>query len=111
MTVAQFRKLALALPGAVEGSHMDHPDFRAGGRIFATLAPDGNRGMVVLTPAQQRAVLAAGDAVFAPASGAWGRQGCTMVVLALAERAVVAAALADAWQNAMALGKRRGRRR
>jgi hypothetical protein len=38
MTVDDFRRIALSLEGAEEGSHMGQPDFRAGGRIFATLA-------------------------------------------------------------------------
>ena len=38
MTPADFRKLALALPEAEERTHMNHPDFRVGGKIFATLA-------------------------------------------------------------------------
>jgi hypothetical protein len=54
MTPASFRKLALALPEAVEAAHMDHPDFRVVGKIFATLGyPDEPRGMVKLTPEQQ----------------------------------------------------------
>jgi len=38
MNVADFRRIALSLEGAEEGSHMGSPDFRVGGRIFATLA-------------------------------------------------------------------------
>ena len=107
LTVDQFRALALAQPGAVEGAHMDHPDFRVNGRIFATLHPDGVRGMVVLTPEQQSRALR--TACFAPANGAWGRQGCTLVTLADAERAAVADALTDAWQNAMSRPARASR--
>src|SRR3712207_3970758 len=53
MTETQFRRIALALTGAVEGAHMGHPDFRASGRIFATLHGNGKTGMVKLTPEQQ----------------------------------------------------------
>lgn len=38
MTAADFRRIALSLEGAEESSHMGSPDFRVGGRIFATLA-------------------------------------------------------------------------
>jgi len=38
MTASGFRRLALALPEAVEGSHFGNPDFRIGGKIFATLS-------------------------------------------------------------------------
>jgi len=38
MTAADFRRIALSFEGAEESSHMGSPDFRIGGRIFATLA-------------------------------------------------------------------------
>jgi len=37
MTPEMFRELALQLPGASEGEHHGHADFRVGGKIFATL--------------------------------------------------------------------------
>lgn len=110
LTAAQFRILALALDGATEGAHMAHPDFRANGRIFATLTADGARGMVKLTPSQQRELTEAWPA-FTPAAGAWGRQGCTLVELADARRDVVRAALVSAWENAMAQPAARPRSR
>lgn len=100
MTANQFRTLALSLDGAVERAHMNHPDFRANGKIFATLSGDGTKGMVALTPEQQRDVLREHGAMFSPASGAWGRQGCTMVTLAAADSESVGEALTLAWQKA-----------
>ena len=50
VTADAFRRLALSLPEAVEGSHMGHADFRVCGKIFATLGPDETWGMVKLTP-------------------------------------------------------------
>ena len=41
MTAEEFRKMALSLPQTVEAAHMGHPDFRVGGKIFATLSPPG----------------------------------------------------------------------
>jgi hypothetical protein len=102
LTADEFRRLALSMPGAIEGAHMGHPDFRANGRIFATLRRDGSLGMVKLPPEQQRRVLRETSA-FTPSSGAWGRQGCTDVDLAAADRDVVAAAMHSAWQAAMEL--------
>jgi hypothetical protein len=87
------------MAGAVEGAHMGHPDFRANGRIFATIAPDGKRGMVKLTPEQQQDVLRENPDVFEPASGAWGRQGCTMVRLVAADAETVGDVMTLAWQN------------
>ena len=39
MTADDFRRITLALEGAVEKAHMGHPDFRVNGRIFATSTP------------------------------------------------------------------------
>jgi len=100
VTAEDFRALALTHDGAVEGAHMGHPDFRLNGRIFATLTSDGARGMVKLTPEQQREFLKQDKAAFAPASGAWGRQGSTMVALSAAKPATVRAAMTLAWENA-----------
>src|ERR1700730_12340718 len=101
MTVARFRAIALGMAGASEGSHMNHPDFRATGRIFATLDPDGRRGMVKLTPAQQQEFVEGHPAAFVPASGAWGRQGCTMVTLNAVDEATLGEAMTLAWQNTL----------
>jgi hypothetical protein len=107
MTINEFRKMALEIPGAIEQSHMNHPDFRVGGKIFATLgAPDKNWGMVKLTPEQQRAFIEKAPGVFKPCSGAWGRQGATNVYLAVAKADIVRRALGTAANN-VALGKKK----
>jgi hypothetical protein len=103
MTEKQFRKIALGMEGAIEASHMNHPDFRAAnGRIFATLRGDGKHGMVVLTPEQQAQFIHDAPGAFIPESGAWGRQGCTRVILAAAEGEIVGEAMTLAWQAVMA---------
>src|SRR6266481_702220 len=94
MTTDQFRKMALGIPTAVERSHMNHPDFRVAGRIFASLGvPDESWGMVKLTPEQQRAFIEKAPDVFKPCSGAWGRRGYTNVYLASAKASIVRTAL------------------
>jgi hypothetical protein len=96
-----FRRLALSLPEACEVGHMGHPDFRVGGRIFATLSyPDENWGMVKLTPEQQEAFVSAEPAVFVPVKGGWGRRGATNVCLRPARARSLRVALATAWRNA-----------
>jgi hypothetical protein len=102
MTADDFRELALALEGAVEGAHMGHPDFRANGRIFASLDKDERNGMVKLTADEQRQFMREQPTVFAPASGAWGRQGYTKVHLGGATPAVMRGAMLLAWQAAVA---------
>ena len=96
-----FRKIALRMQDAIEGEHMAHPDFRVNGRIFATLHPDGRQGMVKLTPDQQRDFIHQHPATFTPASGAWGRQGCTMVQLSAVDEEALGEAMTLAWQRVM----------
>jgi hypothetical protein len=99
MTADDFRRLALSLPEAAEQSHMGHPDFRVGGKVFATLGPDEDWGMVKLTAEQQATFIRAQPEVFSPASGAWGRRGCTIVKLRAAKKSMVKEAMALAWRN------------
>jgi hypothetical protein len=100
MTANEFRKLALSLPETAESAHMGHPDFRVGGKIFATLGHAGKgSGMVKLTPPQQAEFVAAEPEVFEPVSGGWGRQGATTVHLAGTTEDVVRRALVAAWRN------------
>jgi hypothetical protein len=102
MTDDDFRDIALALDGATEGAHMGHPDFRANNRIFASLRADAAIGMVKLTPDQQAVFLADHAAMFTPSPGAWGRGGCTDVMLAKARVPAVRAAMQLAWEAVMA---------
>jgi len=99
MTINEFRALALSFPETEESSHMDHPDFRVGGKIFATIAPEGVRGMAKLTPVQQETIMRIAPQTFEPASGAWGRKGATMIILEHADEADVRQALNAAWRN------------
>ncbi len=100
MTNEQFRKIALSFPKAVESAHQGHPDFRVGGKIFATLGtPSENRGMVKLTSEQQLAWVKSNTIGFLPCNGAWGRQGCTYVDLAIANPSLVRSALQLAFEH------------
>ena len=100
MTEADFRRLALALPEAIESAHMGHPDFRVGGKIFATLrSPERGWGMVKLTRDEQDIYVRTEPDVFMPAKGAWGRGGATHVRLGAAKTASVRGAMERAWRN------------
>ena len=99
MTGDDFREIALAQPGAEERSHMGHPDFRANGRIFATLQGDERIGMVKVSPEEQEVLLGEHPAIFTPAAGAWGRQGCTLVQLAKATPRVIRPAMQLAYDG------------
>ena len=100
MTAAQFRRLALGLPEAVESSHFSHPDFRVRNRVFATLGyPDERHGALMLSPEDQKPLCAAEPEVFTPAKGAWGRNGSTHVNLKAAKKTTVRAALKAAYEE------------
>ncbi len=99
MTEHDFRRIALSLDGAEEGSHMGAVDFRVGGRIFATLASvSQGYGNLMLTPGQQAAFVADAPEVFLPIAGGWGRNGATHIRLAAASEDVLAGALQTAWK-------------
>jgi hypothetical protein len=105
MTAAGFRRIALSFPETVEHAHMNHPDFRVNGKIFATLGyPDDAHGMVKLTPEQQHDYLKSEPNVFEPSKGAWGRRGSTIVKLKAAKKTSVRTAMAVAWRNAAPKG-------
>ena len=100
MTANHFRRLALCLPEAEERAHMNYPDFRVGGKIFATLGyPDKSRGMVKLSPEQQHNFSKDYPGVFVPVKGAWGRRGATSVDLKAADKETLRNAIKAAWRN------------
>jgi hypothetical protein len=99
MTANEFRKLALSFPEAIEAMHMNHPDFRVGGKIFATIWPDDNWGMVKLIIEQQASFVNAEPKVFEPIKGYWGKKGATRINLRTAKKGSVMRALEMAWRN------------
>jgi hypothetical protein len=100
MTTNDFRELALSFPEAVESAHMCHPDFRVGGKIFATLGyPNKDSATVKLMREEQKEFVRSDPGVFKPVKGAWGRQGSTNVYLPAAKIDIVREALTAAWRN------------
>jgi len=116
MTANDFRRIALSLDGAEESSHMGQPDFRVGGRIFATLASiKQGYGNLMLTPDQQAAFVEELPEIFLPIHGGWGRMGATHIRLATASEDVLTGALHTAWKlriekNAKSHPKTRGKK-
>jgi hypothetical protein len=99
MDARDFRRIALSLEGAEQGSHMGAIDFRVGGRIFATLASQRQGyGNLMLAPEQQAAFVGELPDVFVPIAGGWGRMGMTHIRLAAANEDVLAGALRTAWK-------------
>ena len=98
MNAKDFRRIALSLEGAEEGSHLGAADFRVGGRIFATLASQKEGyGNLMLTSQQQADFVTELPEVFLPIPGGWGRMGMTHIRLANASEDVLAGALRSAW--------------
>ncbi|HMJ97780.1 MAG TPA: MmcQ/YjbR family DNA-binding protein [Reyranella sp.] len=111
MTPAAFRKLALSLEGAMEGAHGGHPDFRAGGKVFASLGYPGKEwGMVKLDAEQQQMLVSAEPGMFVPVKGTWGLRGATSVRLAAADARTMLSALTMAWRNVTAPKARKSKR-
>jgi hypothetical protein len=99
MTASDFRRIALSLEGAEEGSHMGAVDFRVGRRIFATLAAvKQGYGNIMITPEQQAAFIADAPEVFIPVAGGWGRNGATHIKLATVSEDILVGALRTAWK-------------
>jgi hypothetical protein len=100
MTIEEYRRIALAQLEAVESSHMNHPDFRVGGKIFATIPSLAKEeGMVKLTPDQQKQFVQEYPKIFSAVRGGWGMRGATLVTLAPATKQIVNRAMRTAWRN------------
>ncbi len=111
MNAGDFRRIALSLKGAEEGSHMGAADFRVGGRIFATLASqEKGYGNLMLNPEQQAAFVGELPEVFLPIAGGWGRMGMTHIRLAEATEDVMEGALRAAWKLRVEKNGKKGRR-
>ena len=99
MTAAQFRRLARSFSGVIESSHMSHPDFRVGGKIFATAGRIDGRAVLRLKIDQQQMLCEAEPDMFAPVNNAWGRKGWTNLTLTKANAETAKSALWMAWRN------------
>ena len=98
-SAADVRRLALALPGAVEMDHHGSPSFRTGGKIFCTLREDGSRMMVKLAAEDQHNMCEAHPEVIEPVPGYWGRKGSTFVALHRIDGDLAETLLRLAWSN------------
>lgn len=91
--------MALSLNEATESAHMNHPDFRVGGKIFATLSAAEDYGVVMLSPDEQKQFMTQAPAMFSPVKGGWGRSGSTYVHLETARDSILRQAMTAAWRR------------
>jgi hypothetical protein len=111
MNVDDFRRIALSMEGAEESSHMGQPDFRVGGRIFATLASaKQGYGNPMITVEQQADFVEEAPDIFLPIAGGWGRMGMTHIRLAVAGEDVLYGALHTAWKLRVEKNAKSGRK-
>jgi hypothetical protein len=97
VSVDGARRLALALPEAVEQDHHGRPSFRVGGRIFATLW-DGAHLNVMVDDGGIRTAVQADPETFEEVW--WGqRLAAVRVDLRRVDRDALAELLADAWER------------
>jgi len=91
---------------------MGAPDFRVGGRIFATLASqDQGYGNLMLTPEVQAEYVDGLPEVFLAIAGGWGRMGMTHIRLAEADEEQLAGALRTAWKLRVEKNAKSGRKK
>jgi hypothetical protein len=111
MNAADFRRIALSFEGAEASSHMGAPDFRVGGRIFATLASESQGyGNLMLTPEQQAAFVGEQPEIFLPIHGGWGESGATHIRLAAANDDQLTGALRTAWKLRIERNEKTGKK-
>jgi hypothetical protein len=94
-TLAQARKLALALPEATEQDHHEMTSFRVKGKIFATV-PDASHLRIMVDEAEIRAAVA--ENPNACQEFYWGKRlACVVVDLRAATSALANELLFEAW--------------
>jgi hypothetical protein len=105
-TPDDIRRLALALPDAVEADHHGMPSFRVRGKIFSTIHVAQPRMMVKLDPEDQLNLAKAHPGVIEPVPGYWGRKGSTFVWYETADDGLIEMLLAMAHTGVSPRSKR-----
>ena len=96
-TLAQARKIFLEQPQAEEKSHHGHPDFRVGGKIFATLQPTRKVAVVMLSLADQAGAMQMNPEALTLKY--WGKKPYVEVDIEQANVALLRALAKAAWRN------------
>ena len=99
ITIAQARKMALALPETEEKKHFNTPDFRIRNKVFATLHEKEKRVVVKLSAIDQSVFCSIDKEIIFPVPGGWGRQGWTFINLKKIKKEMFLDALTTAWKT------------
>jgi predicted DNA-binding protein (MmcQ/YjbR family) len=97
VSLETVRKLALSFPEADEQPHFEKASFRIKKKIFATLSEKDKRCTVKLSPVDQSVFVDFNPSVIYPATGAWGRQGWTIIELKQVRKDLFTDALTTAY--------------
>lgn len=103
LAASEFRRLALALPHAIEKRHFDRVSFRVDvprGKTIATLLETNRTANLFLSVDEQEMLIAAEPTVFSKVPNKWGDKGATTITLETANEALALSALKMAWRNA-----------
>jgi predicted DNA-binding protein (MmcQ/YjbR family) len=95
--IKTFRQLALSFPEAVEEPHFEKTSFRIRKKIFATLSVAGNSVTLKLSEIDQSVFCSFDRTIIYPATGAWGKQGWTIIDLKKIRKNMLKDALATAY--------------
>jgi hypothetical protein len=98
LRAGDVRRFALSLPETTEAPHHDMTSFRVGGKLFATMPPQGDRVHIFVDSEEVAASCAEHPGVVEELW--WGKKlsGCR-VWLASANRSVVRELLTEAWRR------------
>ena len=97
ITVAKAREIALSMPEAEEGEHMNHPDFRVRKKIFATLWPDDGNAVVMLDPDSHAELMRENPHAFS--LNGWSKQGALTVHLERIGEAPFRSLVRESWSR------------
>ena len=94
-----FTALALSFPDTEEQPHFEKRSFRVKKKIFATLSEAKHQAVLKLSPEDQSVFCKYDEKIFYPATGAWGKQGWTIVELKKVRKDMFKDALTEAYRT------------
>lgn len=100
-TIADYRRIALELPGVTEVAHFERRAFRTKRKIFATMLEKDGIGVALLIPAEQYIYCKLDPTNIYPVPNKWGLSGATQLNLKSIKKTVLKEILLTAYQHAL----------